>query len=218
MFHPKVIHFPIAFLIGAFLFDLWGAIRGNESIRRAAWYQLILAFFFAIIAVITGLLAANNVPHNDMSHETMELHETLGYVIAGLLLVLFGWRWSQKGDFPQKGAIVYWAIYVIAVGVLTYSSDLGGKMVFEYGVAVKAVPVEEAGGHSHGGEGGHSHGEAAEEASHDAHEEAAPHSHEKGEDHQMPDQEEQNSENNTTNSQNKTGKTHTHDDGTVHQH
>ncbi len=204
LIHPKLVHFPIAFLLGALALDVWGAIRKNEFYHRVAWVQLVLALVFAVLAVVSGLLAANNVPHNDLSHETMETHETLGYIIAAVLLVLFVWRWRLQGNFPQKGAALYWLVLVIGSGLMVYSSDLGGKMVYEYGVAVKAVPQHDAGDHSHGEEGGHSHGEATSDAhSHDGENAGGPHK--------------ETAAPATDTTQNK--KTvHTHDDGTVHEH
>ncbi len=206
LIHPKLVHFPIAFLLGALLFDFLGAIRKNEFYHRVAWMQIILAFVFAILAVGSGLLAANNVPHNDLSHETMETHETLGYIITASLLILFIWRWRLQGNFPQKGAALYWLVLLVGSGIMVYSSDLGGKMVYEFGVAVKAVPQHEAEGHSHGEEGGHSHGEeaASEEHSHSQNDDHAP----------AMESGNQTDDSNTTN----TKKVHTHDDGTVHEH
>ncbi len=217
LIHPKVVHFPIAFLLAAFVFDIWGMIKKDEFYYRVGWINLVLAFLFSIVTVITGLLAANNVPHNDLAHQTMETHENLGYVIGGALLILFIWRWRLKGNFPQKGKPIYVLLLLFTTVTIVISGDLGGKMVYEYGVAVKAVPQEEAGEHSHNGNGGHSHGESNTSEGHD-HGGAADESHEHGE---MPDHaaDTTHHEMNTQNNDSQTSKNvHTHEDGTVHEH
>jgi len=208
LIHPKLVHFPIAFLLAALVFDVWGMIKKDSFYHRVGWINLVLAILFSVFAIISGLLAANNVPHNDLSHETMELHETLGYVIGGILFILFFWRLRLKGELPQKGRSLYVVLLLGAAVTVVISADLGGKMVYEYGVAVKAVPQMESGDHSHDGDGGHSHGETTNT---DAHE------HDAGmEGNDSSSAESPASENNANTQKSKT--VHTHDDGTVHEH
>ena len=219
LIHPKLVHFPIAFLLAALVFDVWGMIKKDSFYYRVGWVNLVLAILFSVFAIISGLLAANNVPHNDLSHETMELHETLGYVIGGILLILFLWRLRLKGELPQKGRAVYVLLLLGVAVTVVISADLGGKMVYEYGVAVKAVPQTESGEHSHDGDGGHSHGttESTEDHDHtgDAPNDQEAHEHDSGMEEHSPSSQEAPA----TNKNPESSKTvHTHDDGTVHEH
>ena len=213
LWHPKVVHFPIALVLVAFVFDILGVIKKNPLYYRFAWINLVLAFFASIVAIGTGLLAANNVPHNDLAHETMETHENLGYVIGGILAVLTFWRFRLKGNFPEKGKWVYLLVMLIGVSTVVVSSDLGGKMVYEFGVAVKAVPQGESEGHSHDGEG-HSHGNGTDTQPMESPE------HDNGKDHHEGESQETPSEGETPAAagQKKGKEVHKHDDGSVHEH
>ena len=136
----------------------------------------------------------------------MELHETLGYVIGGMLLILFLWRLRLKGELPQKGRAVYVVLLLGVAVTIVISADLGGKMVYEYGVAVKAVPQTESGEHSHNGDGGHSHGESTNTDNHE---------HDAG----MEGNNSTSPESPASGENPESSKTvHTHDDGTVHEH
>ncbi|NOX36760.1 MAG: DUF2231 domain-containing protein [Calditrichaeota bacterium] len=208
LLHPKVVHFPIALVLVAFVFDILGMIKKNEFYYRFAWINLVLAFFAAVVAIVSGLLAANNVPHNDLAHETMETHENLGYVIGGILAVLVFWRFRLKGAFPEKGKWIYLLLFFVGVGTVVISSDLGGKMVYEFGVAVKAVPQVESEGHSHDGDG-HSHGESASPS-------MESHEHGEGEDHHQAGAESKMK--GEASPEKKQKKLHKHDDGSVHEH
>ena len=209
LLHPKLVHFPIALVLVAFVFDILGMIKKNEFYYRFAWINLVLAFFAAGLAIVSGLLAANNVPHNDLAHETMEQHENLGYVIGAILAVLVFWRFRLKGAFPEKGKWVYLLLFLVGVGTVVISSDLGGKMVYEYGVAVKAVPQVESEGHSHDHNGGHSHGDNNAPS-------LESHEHREGEEHHEAGTESKTKEESSPEKEEK--KLHKHDDGSVHEH
>lgn len=152
LIHPKVVDFTIALFSMAVLLDIIGKIAKNEKFYWAAWINLAFAGVAAVLSVVSGLLAANNVPHSDAAHQIMETHETLGFIVLGAILALLAWRIFLKGKFPVKAAWLYLLIGVAGFGVMATGAYYGGEMVFTHGVAVKAAPVSEH-------EAGHHHGE-----------------------------------------------------------
>ncbi len=150
LLHPKVVHFTIALFAMAVLLDLLGLIIKNERFQGVAWINLIFADAAGVVTVITGLLAASNVPHAESAHQIMEIHQTLGYIVLGSIVLLLIWHILLKGKFPVKAAFLYIIIGLVGVGVMFAGAYYGGEMVYTHGVAVKALRVsEEEAGHHH---------------------------------------------------------------------
>ncbi len=86
-----------------------------------------------------GLIAAASVLHSDDVHEIMETHEHLGITIFTLATVLSIWR--LIGNAALQGALN--VLYLFFAGLLcvllVFAADLGGLMVYKYGVAVAAA-------------------------------------------------------------------------------
>jgi uncharacterized membrane protein len=143
--HPLLVHFPIAFLSVFIVIDLIGTVRKNVALRKFAGSLLYLGTFFAIFTVLAGFEAAESVPHGHNVHEIMERHEQLGISILGLSLALSAWRLRRS----VEGFGIYNILSLILAGVLIWGADLGGLMVYEYGVAVEAVTVSPEDNHHH---------------------------------------------------------------------
>lgn len=136
--HPLFVHFPIALLSLHFVLDLVASMAARSDWRKFASWLLYAGTAFAGITVAMGLLAASSVVHGDEVHQIMENHEHLGVSILLLAIALSVWRAIAKS---VEGAAN--TLYLILAGsmvvLLTFAADLGGDMVYRYGVAVKAV-------------------------------------------------------------------------------
>jgi len=139
LLHPKVVHFTIGIFGAAVFLEILAALLKKTSLKQAATWNLYLAALFAAASVITGLLAASRVPHNDRAHAIMETHETLGYIILGTIVVLALWRLFLANRLPAKFALWHLLLAVIGFGLVVYSGYLGGEMVYTYGVGVAPV-------------------------------------------------------------------------------
>lgn len=143
--HPILVHFPIAFLSLFVLIDLIGTFAKKAALRQFAGSLLYLGTFFAVFTVIAGFLAAETVPHGHNVHDIMEHHEHLGISILALSLALSAWRIRR----PVEGFGIYNVLSLILAGILIFAADLGGLMVYKYGVAVEAVTVSPEDSHHH---------------------------------------------------------------------
>jgi len=215
--HPLLVHFPIAFFSAFFLFDVVGKLANNSNLRGVASWLLYLGTVSALFTVGAGVLAASSVPHGGNVHEIMERHEHIGLFVLGLATLLSVWRIGTSA-----GGVVFLIVSALLVVLLVLGADLGGLMVYKYGVAVEAVPAP-TGDHVHGGSDAHDHDENQS------------HSHEDGQGHadtvviepkpsdvsgqELPhgDEIKQVPEHDATNS-NEHVHTHIHADGQVHQH
>lgn len=139
-FHPKIIHFPIAFLLGYFLFEFLGVILKKDFLSKTAHLLLFLGVLGALAAVLSGRQAEEAFEYwNKVSGELMEEHEmyanlTLWYFTGILILRTFV-------SFNNKfiGIVRYVILILALVGVyfVYQTGEYGGKMVYEHGVGTQ---------------------------------------------------------------------------------
>ena len=149
--HPLLIHFPIALLTIAVLFDLVALVvpRKQAEIRSAAVALFTLGAIAALVAFFTGRAAADAVlvpaaaqtlltDHADWAERTVWFYGL--FALARLAML----RLDHKGRLPAKKALNILAFVIGAGGIflLFQTGDRGAQMVFQYGLGVQAVPQE----------------------------------------------------------------------------
>lgn len=137
--HPLFVHFPLVLLLAFFVLDLVGSLAHKDSWRNVAGWLLYVGTATIAVAVATGLYAAATVPHDDSVHDIMEHHEQFGFGVLALGGALCIWRWFGQ-RFLQGGInVLYLGTATIMVICMTFGADLGGLMVYHYGVNVRMV-------------------------------------------------------------------------------
>lgn len=148
--HPMLVHFPIALFTVFFILDVLGTLAKKPQWRNVASWLLYIGTFTAVFTVIAGFVAANSVAHGDNVHDIMERHEHIGVAVLSLAALLSFWR-AKTGVLMTGGANNFFLLLAaLLCGLIAFGADLGGLMVYKYGVAVEAVPMaEEAYQHEH---------------------------------------------------------------------
>lgn len=147
--HPMLVHFPLAFLSTFFVLDVAGTLAKKQHWRNVASWLLYFGAVTALFTVIAGFMAANSVAHGDNVHDIMERHEHFGVSVLSLAILLSAWR-AKSGGTIQGGANVFFLMLSALLCVLmTLGADLGGLMVYKYGVAVEAAKTNGAEVHEH---------------------------------------------------------------------
>lgn len=126
--HPMLVPIPIGLWLFSLFCDLvhrFGAESPNWEI--VAWYTMIGGIVGAVIAAVPGLVDLLSLPSS--IRPTGIKHMALNLTVV----VLFVINAYMRRDGVTDGAIV---LSVIAVALLAVSGWLGGKMVYERGVAV----------------------------------------------------------------------------------
>ncbi len=149
--HPALVHFPIALLPVAALFDLFTFRRGWERVGRAAAALYALAALGAGAAYWAGREAADSLPALAPSVELrLNEHSDAALVALWLVGVLAALRigvelWDRQA---RRRALRALLLVAAAVGVvLVYrAADLGGGLVYRHGVAVAAGGERAPGG------------------------------------------------------------------------
>ena len=148
--HPLLVHFPIAFLSAFFVLDLIATLAKKPQWRAVAGGFLYFGTVAAVFTVIAGFIAADSVVHGGNVHEIMERHEQIGLSILSTAILLSVWR-IKSGVLPSGGANNFFLfLSALLIPLMMLGADLGGLMVYKYGVAVEAVPApEDSGSHVH---------------------------------------------------------------------
>jgi uncharacterized membrane protein len=128
--HPMLVPIPIGLWIFSLVCDLVH-IGGsaNATWTAVALYTMAGGIIGALAAAIFGLVDLLSLPPGPRS--TGIKHMTINLVVVALYLVNLWMRW----DHPENPGGAVW-LSVIAIVLLVVSGWLGGKMVYEYGVAV----------------------------------------------------------------------------------
>jgi len=142
--HPLVVHFPIAFLVGAALFYFLSWIFQNQTFATTAFLLLILGTLSAGAAVATGLYGEEGVMvSRSVREHLLEVHEELMLVTLGLSVVITAWALIAR-PFPIKKRLFFLFSLVVLLGVMTVGADYGARMVYDYNAGGNACsqPIE----------------------------------------------------------------------------
>ncbi len=131
--HPKLVHFPIALILTALLFELLGRCLKKNLLSEAA----VLIYFFAAaltpVVVYTGL---GEEARLQLHHPLLEQHEKFAlltmWISLGSLPVLWFLRKASEKVFRN----CFLVFLVVLAFTVTLTAHYGGKMVYEYAVGV----------------------------------------------------------------------------------
>jgi uncharacterized membrane protein len=130
--HPLLVHFPIAFLMGAALFYFSASIFRKDTLATTAFFLLILGAFSACVAAGTGLYAEEGVMVSlSVREHLLDPHEKLMLVTTGMSVVLAAWAVIAR-PFPKKRRGIFIFLVVIMLGIMTWGADYGARMVYDY--------------------------------------------------------------------------------------
>jgi uncharacterized membrane protein len=142
--HPLVVHFPVAFLVGAalFYFLAWGF--RNQTFATTGFLLLILGTLAAAAAVGTGLYGEEGVMvSRSVREHLLEVHEKLMLVTLGLSIVLTAWALLAR-PFPKRKRLLFLFSLLLLLGIMTVGADYGARMVYDYNAGGNACsqPIE----------------------------------------------------------------------------
>ena len=138
--HPLVVHFPIAFLVGAALFYFLSWTLRNQTLAATAFLLLILGTLSAGAAVATGLYGEEGVMvSRSVRGHLLEAHENIMLATLGMSIVLSAWAFVVR-PFPKKGRLLFLLLFLILLGIMTVGCDYGARMVYDYNAGGNACP------------------------------------------------------------------------------
>ena len=132
--HPALVHFPIALLVTAFLFETLALAMRRPAWHRISLWNLGLGTLGAGVAVLTGRMAETVAKHSPEIEKVLEQHERLGYLVLGLALALVGWRLIRRDRLGPRSRWAVWVLLAALCVLVGTTAHLGGRLVYEFGV------------------------------------------------------------------------------------
>jgi uncharacterized membrane protein len=146
-FHPKVVHFPIAFLFLYTLLEFIGVVFKKEFFQKAAHLILFFGVLGAFAAVITGREAEEAFDYwNKASGALVEMHEYYANLTIWFFTILLVFRTAVVIKKRFTGVISYIFLILAFVGayLVFWTGELGGEMVYKHGVGTEyKIKMEE---------------------------------------------------------------------------
>ncbi len=130
--HPLLVHFPIAFLMGAALFYFLAWVFRSDKLATTAFMILILGTISAAAAVGSGLYGEEGVMvSRSVREHLLDVHEEFMLATLGLSIVLTLWALFAR-PFPRKGRPFFLLLFVVLLVIMTLGADYGARMVYDY--------------------------------------------------------------------------------------
>jgi uncharacterized membrane protein len=142
--HPLVVHFPIAFWVGAAFFYFLSWTLRNQTFGMTAFLLLILGTLSAGAAVATGLYGEEGVMvSRSVREHLLEPHEKIMLATLGMSVVLSAWAFVAR-PFPKRGRLLFLLLFLVLLGIMTVGADYGARMVYDYNAGGNACsqPIE----------------------------------------------------------------------------
>ena len=137
--HPMLISIPLGLWIFSLVCDM-ARVAGSvdPAWPTVAFYTMAGGVVGALLAAVPGLIDLLSLPAEP--RKTALAHMTINLTVVALYVVNLWMRWSTPGDLK----VPFW-LSLVAIGLLVISGWLGGKMVYEQGVAVDTEGIAGAG-------------------------------------------------------------------------
>ncbi|MBI4716075.1 MAG: DUF2231 domain-containing protein, partial [Nitrospirae bacterium] len=135
-----IVHFPIALLSMAILFDWLGILTGREGFRRTALHLLVVGILAGGAALLSGVLSEEGVEAAGIPEKVIEGHEEFAFFsiyafgVVALLRWFFRNRWAETWRRAVYGMVC--AAALVLLGIAGYH---GGDLVYEHGAGVAAA-------------------------------------------------------------------------------
>lgn len=156
--HPMLVHFPIAFFLGAVAMEGLAVFR-HERFHVVATWMLYLGTLSALVTAPTGFVAMNSIAAAESGgpdHEFIHVHRNwmVAVTLLGTSLSAYLVWITRRGTWASHR----WALFsgLVLLGALVIlGADRGARLVFAFGVGVNSevirepVPAQEYRGDGH---------------------------------------------------------------------
>ncbi|MEW6758303.1 MAG: DUF2231 domain-containing protein [Acidobacteriota bacterium] len=144
LLHPAFVHFPVSLCAVGAGFLLYGRVRGREEVWRCGLASLLVGSALSVPAYLTGQVARAVMEDSERflrAEAAADLHEDLGLLSLGAFValgILSGLELAKKRT-ARSGPWVLPLLAMAAALLVAATAYQGGRLVFEYGVGVRAA-------------------------------------------------------------------------------
>ncbi len=129
-FHPIMVHFPIAFILGAFVVEALGSFSGSSSLAFVSRVLLLMGVLGAVIAIPLGFAAIEEYGEDSL----LQNHKWVA--LASFLTMLFatGIREAVERKYLSERWLLGYRFFLLLTTLLiAWAGYLGGEMVHGVG-------------------------------------------------------------------------------------
>lgn len=133
--HPWLVHFPVGLFFLSLLLDLASlAFPTIPGLVRGAYYSILIGIIGALIAAIPGFVDYSDIRKDHPAKRVATAHMILNLIVVAVYGIDLGLR-SSVLDAP-KTPLPPLILSLIGIGLLSVSGYLGGRLVYDDGIAV----------------------------------------------------------------------------------
>lgn len=131
--HAMLIPFPLAFLVGAFAFDVAGALWEREALWTTGGYLAVAGIVMAVVAAIPGAVDYFRTVPPESSGKQRATRHALANLSAVALFAVGLWL---RGGVEVPPTTLSMAVWGVALVLLTMGGWMGGTLVYRNQIGV----------------------------------------------------------------------------------
>ena len=142
-FHPRFVHFPIAFSLVGAGFVIGGLLLQRRSAQDLGnrWTEygrlsLVVGWVGVLAAIATGLIDQSSAPDDPQVTRVINQHITVGIGLLVALGLALYWPIRDRHVWTRRRA-AFLALLIVVVVLVLLEAWLGGKLVYQFGVGVR---------------------------------------------------------------------------------
>jgi uncharacterized membrane protein len=124
--HVALVHFPIALIVVAAVFDQLSLRKQSLALLRAAYYTVIAAAISTIPTVVTGVLAWQLLFDGKTPRGNLKLHMTFALCSSVLIWLVYGLYIRDQRKMQDSSASLRVMVEIAAVALTLLAGHLGG--------------------------------------------------------------------------------------------
>ncbi|PYL92687.1 MAG: hypothetical protein DMF14_02975 [Verrucomicrobia bacterium] len=133
--HPMLVHFPIGFLVLSFLLDLVSLVFPDvPGLLGGSFYAMLLGIIAALLAAVPGIVDYSEIRRDHPGKVVATRHMILNLMVVAIYGINLWIRSSALSD--PKISLLPFLLSIIGIGLLSVSGYLGGRLVYDEGIAV----------------------------------------------------------------------------------
>jgi uncharacterized membrane protein len=129
--HPMLIHFPIAFYIGALGLDVLSKLGTFPAAPLAATWLVLAGLAGFAAAGIVGLADRSGMPAGGKLRKTASRHALIQVAAAVVFAVNLAARWSDR--HAAESDVLWIVLGLVGTLIMMVGADIGGRMVYKTG-------------------------------------------------------------------------------------
>ena len=131
--HPMLVHFPLAFLLGGFVFDVLGVLLARPEWWEVGGWLIVAGLITGVLAAIPGFLDyLYTVPPASSGRKRATWHMVANIAV----LALFALARLLRGDAAVSPEPVLLTLEGIGAALLVWSGKLGATLVYRNQIGV----------------------------------------------------------------------------------